>query len=151
MYSLPLIFILPVRGRAAPARGGAAPARVISPSIFLAHLPAVIHLLFTSLSIPALKKLSTIVFRCNFISNFFRTRPLHHQKTGQQKNCQSEQELDQVFNSAMDGRQFQNKDHGDIVPKKRATCAYVLFRSILKKRSRRGSVLQAPGGLPEQN
>ena len=32
----------------------------------------------------------------------------------------------------MDGRQCQNKHHGDTVPKKCATCFYVIFGSILK-------------------
>ena len=79
-----------------------------------------------------------------------RTRPWHHQQT-EQKDCQLEQDVDQILYLAMDGGQCQNKDHGDTAPKKRATCVYVLLRSIYKKRARRGSVLQTTCGLPEKN
>ena len=50
----------------------------------------------------------------------------------------------------MDGQKCQNKEHGDTMQKKRAACVYVLFRSIKKKRIRRGSVLRATCGIPEQ-
>ena len=61
---------------------------------------------------------------------FFRTCPWHHQKTEQQQNCRSEQDVDQVLYSAMDGRQCQNKDHGDTVQKPRGMCLCSLCTKI---------------------
>ena len=48
---------------------------------------------------------------------FLSTRPWHCLKTKKEK-FQSEQYVDQVLYSAMDGRQCQNKQHGGTVPKK---------------------------------
>ena len=91
-----------------------------------------------------LKKLSTIAFCCNFVGIFFkRTRPWHHHKTEQPKNCQSEQDVDQFLYSAMDGRKYQNKHHGDTVPKKNARHVFMFSSDQYKKCTRRGSVLQA--------
>ena len=50
-----------------------------------------------------------------------------------EKNCQSEQDVDQTLYSRMEGRQCENKQHGDTVPEKEHDIFYVLYRSILKK------------------
>ena len=44
-------------------------------------------------------------------------RPWHHQQTSK-KNWQSEQDVDQILDSAMDSQQFDNKQHDDTVPEK---------------------------------
>ena len=36
------------------------------------------------------------------------------------KNCQSEQDVDQILYSGMEGRKCENKQHGDTVPEKKA-------------------------------
>ena len=82
---------------------------------------------------------------------FLRTRPWHYQKSEKPKKCQSEQDIDQVLYSAMDGQHCQNKQHSDTEPKNCVTCFYVLFRSIFTNRAMCGSVLWATSGLPEQN
>ena len=43
----------------------------------------------------------------------------------------------------MDGQQFQNKHHGDIMLEKARDVFYVLYISINKKRARCGSVMRA--------
>ena len=54
-----------------------------------------------------------------------------------------EQDVDQVLYSAMDGRQFHNRQHGDTVPKN-ARDVFLCFLQInIKKRARCSSVLQA--------
>ena len=63
---------------------------------------------------------------------FLRTHPQHHQQTEQQQKRQSEQVVDQVLYSAMDGRQCQNKDHGDTV-KKNAQHVFMFFSDQFKK------------------
>ena len=51
-------------------------------------------------------------------------------KLKNKKNCQSEQDVDQVLYYVMDGRHCENDQHGHTVPKNRATCFYVFYRSI---------------------
>ena len=49
---------------------------------------------------------------------FFAYTSLTSSENWKTKNCQSEQDVDQVLNSAMDGQQGENKQHGDTVPEK---------------------------------
>ena len=143
-WLLLLIQIPPARGRAAPSRGRAstypargrsstAPERGRASLVCLAHSSSVIYLFFKSLYMPTLQKISTIDFRCNFVGSFFCVCvPDIIGKSNNNKKCQSEQDVNLVLYSEMDGQQFQNKEYGDTVPKKHVACAYVIFRSILK-------------------
>ena len=49
---------------------------------------------------------------------FLPTRPWHHQQNETQKNCQPEQNVDQVLYYPMGGEKCENKQHGDAVPEK---------------------------------
>ena len=73
--------------------------------------------------------------------SFLRTHPWHHQQTEKQKNCQSKQDVDQVLYSAMDGRQCENKQHGDTAPEKARGMFLCYLKINIKKCVRCGSVL----------
>ena len=51
----------------------------------------------------ALQKLSKIAFRWDSVGSFFAYASLTSLENKKQKNCQSEQDVDQVLHSAMDG------------------------------------------------
>ena len=57
------------------------------------------------------------------------------------KNCQSEQDVDQVLYSKMGGWQCENKQHGDTVPEKARGMFLCPLQINIKKRARCGSVL----------
>ena len=64
------------------------------------------------------RKSSTIAFYWNFIGSFFCVRVPDIISKLKNKNCQSEQDVDQVLYFEMDGQQCENKQHGDTVPEK---------------------------------
>ena len=69
--------------------------------------------------------------------------PWHHQQTEKQKNCQLEQDFDQVLYSAMYGRQCENEQHGDTMQEKARDMFLCTLQINIKKRARCGSVMQA--------
>ena len=73
---------------------------------------------------------------------FLRMRPRHHQQTEKQKNCQSEQDVDQIFYSAMEGRQSHNKDNSDTVKPPPSNICLCTIQINIEKRARCGSLLR---------
>ena len=74
---------------------------------------------------------------------FLSTHPVHHQQTEKHKNCQSEQDVDQVLYSAMDGRLCENKQHGDTVPEKARDMFLFSLHINIKDCARCVSVMRA--------